>query len=52
MEKVFFIPDPRKEEGDRFYFVARFNSKGMSNEEKMKTIEKALNILEEIVKKV
>ncbi|MBO3840682.1 MAG: hypothetical protein JTT17_07720 [Candidatus Brockarchaeota archaeon] len=52
METVFFIPDSSKEEGDRFYFVARFNSKGMSDEEKMKTIEKALNILEEIIKEL
>ncbi|MEM1554530.1 MAG: hypothetical protein QXU09_02295 [Thermoproteota archaeon] len=52
VETVFFIPDSSKEEGDRFYFVARFNSKGMSDEEKMKTIEKALNILEEIIKEL
>jgi len=52
METVFFIPDPKKEEGDRFYFVARFNSKGMSDEEKMKKIEKALDVLEDIVNEV
>ncbi|MEM3648941.1 MAG: hypothetical protein QW506_07240 [Thermoproteota archaeon] len=42
---VFYIPPP--EEGDRFHFVASFDPKGMSDEEKIKMIEKAIDGVEE-----
>ncbi len=42
---VYYIPPPRG--GNRFYFYTSFNSKGMSNEEKMKMIEKAIDAVEE-----
>ncbi|MBO3833186.1 MAG: hypothetical protein FGF51_07395 [Candidatus Brockarchaeota archaeon] len=45
MKVVFYIPSP--EEGDRFHFVASFNPKGMSDEEKIKMIEKAIDAVEE-----
>lgn len=51
-ETVFFIPDPKKEEGDRFYFVMSFNSSGMNSEEKIKIIEKAIDTIERMMKEV
>lgn len=47
VKTVFFIPRPKAREGDRCYFVARFNSKGMSDEEKMEMIKKALDAVDE-----
>ncbi|MEM2173346.1 MAG: hypothetical protein QXS66_08960 [Thermoproteota archaeon] len=42
---VYYIPPPGG--GNRFYFYTSFNSKGMSDEEKMKTIERAIDAVEE-----
>lgn len=44
IEVVFYIPYP--EEGNRLEFIAYFNSRDMSIEEKIKAVEKALNALE------
>jgi len=42
---VFHIPPPGQ--GDRFHFIASFDSKGMSDEEKMRMIGKAIDVVEE-----
>ncbi|MEM2897652.1 MAG: hypothetical protein QXG01_08850 [Candidatus Bathyarchaeia archaeon] len=42
---VYYIPPPGG--GNRFYFYTCFDSKGMSDEEKMKTIERAIDAMEE-----
>lgn len=48
IEVVFYIPYP--EEGNRLEFTAYFNSRGMSIEEKIKMVEKALNVVEMAIK--
>ncbi|MBO3842766.1 MAG: hypothetical protein FGF48_10195 [Candidatus Brockarchaeota archaeon] len=45
IKTILHIPHP--EEGDRFSLIAMFNPKGMSDEEKMKMIEKAIDAVEE-----
>jgi len=42
---VFHIPPPGQ--GDRFHFIASFDSKGMGEEEKLRMIEKAIEAVEE-----
>lgn len=50
IKTILHVPDPK--EGDRFSFITMFNSKGMKDEEKMKMIEKAIDILEGIVREI
>ncbi|NHV99565.1 MAG: hypothetical protein HA496_07965 [Thaumarchaeota archaeon] len=42
---IFYIP--LRSEGDRFHFIASFDSKGMNDEEKITMIDKAIDIVEE-----
>lgn len=42
---IWFVPS--RNESNRFFFVATFNGKDMSDEEKLKTIGKAIDALEE-----
>lgn len=50
IKTILYIPNPKG--GDRFSLIAVFNSRGMNDEEKIRMLEKTLDVVEEARKQV